>query len=444
LGDYDESINSINKSEIKNSLEETENWFKHWPTQEIPDTYEEWQKIGFSDIAAAESDFDDSNWATIELPGRFDRLSTDEFNGAMWLRKKFVIQDTTADYMLKIMAIDDMDATYINGQKIGGLAGAGFYNVAREMTIPKSLLVQGSNIIAIRAIDTGGPGSVTGPMTISNNKGENISIEGSWKSRLIAEIFKGKFYAYDLNVGVSERPDIFQFHPNLPTVLFNGMINPLVPYTIKGAIWYQGESNVGRDEQYKRLFPTMIKDWRDKWSYDFPFYFVQIAPFIYNPNPSEQVSQKLRDAQRYALNTPKTGMVVTLDIGDPTNIHPANKQDVGKRLARLALANDYGKEVVSSGPLYKQIEKSGSKLTIEFDHIGSGLVASVNGLSGFEIAGSDKIYFPAVAKIIENKIEVTSPSVTSPKYVRYAWRDASTASLFNVEGLPASSFTSDE
>jgi sialate O-acetylesterase len=444
LGDFDETINSLNESEFKNSAENTENWFKQWPTHEIPNTDDQWQNTDFSDLAAAESDFDDSNWGTIELPGRYDQLSTGVFDGAMWLRREFAIQDTTADYTLKINAIDDMDATYINGQKIGGLVGAGFHNVAREMTIPKSLLKQGSNIIAIRAIDTGGPGSITGPMTISNNKGDNVSIAGSWKTRLVAEIFNGKFYAYDLKIGALERPSIFQFHPNLPTVLFNGMINPLVPYTIKGAIWYQGESNVGRDEQYKQLFPTMIKDWRDKWGYDFPFYFVQIAPYIYNLNPSEQVSQKLRDAQRYSLNTSKTGMVVTLDIGNPINIHPANKQDVGKRLAKLALSNDYGKEVVSSGPLYKHIEKTGRKLTIEFDNIGGGLVSSEAGLSGFEIAGLDKVYFSAVAKIIENKIEVASLSVASPEYVRYAWRDASVASLFNLEGLPASSFTSEE
>ena len=173
----------------------------------------------------------------MELPGRYDQLSSGEFDGAIWLRKKFIVQDITSDYILKIKAVDDMDATYINGQKIGGVAGSGSYNVAREMTIPKSLLVQGSNSIAIRAIDGGGPGSITGPMTISNNKGNTISIEGSWKTRLVAEIFNGKFYAYDLKMDLSERPNTFKFHSSFPTVLFNGMIHPLVPYTIKGAIW---------------------------------------------------------------------------------------------------------------------------------------------------------------------------------------------------------------
>jgi sialate O-acetylesterase len=346
--------------------------------------------------------------------------------------------------MLNIGAIDDMDATYVNGQKIGGLAGTGFWNVPREMTIPKSLLLQGSNTIAIRAIDTGGPGVVSGPMTLSTSASDIISIEGSWKYQLIAEIFMGKFYVYDLQTDISERPNVFRFHPNLPSVLFNGMIHPLVPYTIRGAIWYQGESNVGRDEQYRRLFPAMIEDWRKQWRYDFPFYFVQIAPFIYNSNPTEQVSQKLRDAQRYSLKVDKTGMVVSLDIGNPTNIHPANKQDVGKRLAGLALANDYRKDLIASGPLYRQVEKSGNKLIVEFDHVGSGLVASNRGLLGFEIAGSDKNYISAVAKIVDNKVEVSNPSVTSPEFVRYAWRDNSVASLFNLEGLPASTFTSED
>ena len=441
LGDFDEMIDNMENPEIQNV---TENWFQHSETQEIPITDKQWQGINFSDLEATELHFDDSQWDTIELPGRYDQINEGEFDGAIWLRKKFNIQNVSSDYVLQIAAIDDMDATYINGQKIGGLAGAGYHTAAREMAIPKSLLNKGSNIIAIRAIDTGGPGSISGPMTISNIKGDTISIEGSWNTHLVAEIFRSKFYAYDLNVNISERPEIFQFHPNLPSVLFNAMINPLVNYTINGAIWYQGEANVGRDEQYKRLFPAMIEDWREQWGNNFPFYFVQIAPYIYNPNPDEQVSQKLRDAQRYSLKTPKTGMVVTLDIGNSKNIHPANKQDVGERLARLALANDYEKDIIPSGPLYKRLEKSGSKLIIKFDHVGSGLVSSDSGLTGFEIAGVNKVYVPANATIKGNTVEVWNPSLVAPLYVRYAWRDDSIASLFNLEGLPASSFTSDE
>ncbi len=439
LRDFDKKIEVLGN--LQNS---TESWFKKWPTQEVPKTDEQWQSISFSDLAAAKSNYDDSKWITIKLPGRFDLLNPGEFDGAMWFRKEFIVEDITADYVLKIGAIDDMDATYINGKKIGGLAGQRAANAPREMIIPKSLLVKGKNTISIRAIDNGGPGAISGQMTISNNKGADISIEGNWKCRLVAEIYKGKFYTYDLQTNVSERPDISQLNSNSPTVLFNAMINPLVPYTIKGVIWYQGESNVGRAEQYKRLFPIMIEDWRDKWGYEFPFYFVQLAPFIYSAPDQKEQSQKLRNAQRYALKLPKTGMVTTLDIGYLKTAHPPYKQEVGNRLARFALANDYGKKMIASGPLYKKVSSSGNKLIIEFESIGSGLLASDKGLTNFEIAGADKVYVPAQAKIVNNKVVVSSPSVAAPVYVRYAWSDSSAATLFNKEGLPASTFTSED
>ena len=439
LGDFNEAIKSLALIKDEKLVEE---WFGDSVIQDLPKTKEEWNNINFSDFEATSANYDDSQWKTLNLPGRFDLLNHGEFNGAIWLRKKFLIEDILTDYVLKIGAIDDMDATYINGQKIGGLTGAGVHNTLREMTIPKGLLKKGSNTIAIRAIDTGGPGNVTGKMTISNTKGKIISIAGSWKHQIIAEIYLDKFYSYHLTTDISKRPAIFKIHPNMPTVLFNAMINPLTSYNIKGAIWYQGESNVGRSEQYKRLFPVMIEDWRNAWGYDFPFYFVQIAPFLYTQNPSDQVSQKLRDAQRYSLKTPNTGMVVTLDIGVPTNIHPGNKQDVGKRLAGLALANDYGKKIIASGPLFTHVEFLENSLLVNFDFVGGGLICSTPELSGFEIAGADGIFVPAKAKIVNNKVEVSNASINSPKYVRYAWSDYFDASLFNKERLPASSFTS--
>ncbi len=239
---------------------------------------------------------------------------------------------------------------------------------------------------------------------------------------------------------MGEKPKI---NSNSPTVLFNAMINPLIPYTIKGVIWYQGESNVGRAEQYKKLFPLMIEDWRNKWGHQFPFYFVQLAPNVYkDPNQKGQAAP-LRDAQRYALKLPKTGMVSTLDIGYLITAHPPNKQEVGSRLARFALANEYGKNVVVSGPLYQKTIASGRELIVGFDFVGSGLLASEKGLTNFEVAGADKVYVPAQAKIVGNKVVVSSPSVAAPVYVRYAWGDTSEATLFNKEGLPASTFTSE-
>ena len=265
----------------------------------------------------------------------------------------------------------------------------------------------------------------------------------AWTSRGYLE----KVGDFNATIAEQEKPqnktDKPKINSNSPTVLFNAMINPLIPYTIKGVIWYQGESNVGRAEQYKRLFPNMIEDWRNKWGYQFPFYFVQLAPYIYKDPKQTEQSQKLRDAQRYGLKLPKTGMVSTLDIGYLKTAHPPNKQEVGNRLARFALANDYGKNLVVSGPLYKKVVASGKELIVDFDYVGSGLLASDKGLTNFEIAGADKVYVPAQAKIVNNKVVVSSPSVAAPVYVRYAWSDSSAATLFNKEGLPASTFTSE-
>jgi len=439
LGDFNEKIDGL-----ENLQESANSWFKRWPVQKIPQTNEQWKAIGFSDADAAKPNFDDSRWTEIKLPGRIDLSPSGELDGAIWLRRTFVVEDITSDYVLKIGSVDDMDVSYINGKYVGGLVGGGFANTPREITVPKSILIKGKNVIAIRVIDTGGQGLVRGPISITNNKGASISMEGNWRSRWVAEMLNGKFYTYGLQTDISKRPNISKLNSNSPTVLFNAMINPLIPYTIKGVIWYQGESNVGRAEQYKRLFPIMIEDWRDKWGDELPFYFVQLAPYLYDAADQKEQSQKLRDAQRYGLKLPKTGMVSTLDIGLLTTVHPPYKKEVGDRLARFALANEYGKKLVSSGPIFEKATASGNELLLEFASIGSGLLASDKGLSNFEIAGSDKVYKPAQAKIVNNKVVVSNSSIANPVYVRYAWSDGSSATLFNKEGLPAGTFNSEQ
>jgi len=440
IGDFNKTIDGLGK--LQNTINK---WYDKCTYQAVPQSDDDWKNIQLYDQAAAQPKYNDSKWETMKLPGRFDRLSSGDFDGVMWLRRKFVVEDITADYVLKVGSVDDMDETYINGQKVGGLMGGGFANTGREMAIPASLLVKGVNTIAIRAIDTGGPGFVNGPIVLTSKKGD-VSLEGEWKARLIAENVSGKFYSFGLQANLSERPNISLLNSNSPAVLFNAMIHPLIPYTIKGVIWYQGESNVGRAEQYKRLFPLMIQDWRSRWGYEFPFYYVQIAPFLYDAADQKNQSQKLRNAQRYALQLPKTGMVVTLDIGKLSTAHPAFKQDVGHRLARFALANEYGKKQVTSGPLYKKVTVTGHKLTIQFDPktVGSGLKASSEELAGFEVAGKDKVYVPAHAEIVDNNIIVGSSLIIKPVYVRYAWSDGFAATLYNKEGLPASTFSSEE
>ncbi len=232
-----------------------------------------------------------------------------------------------------------------------------------------------------------------------------------------------------------------------PANLYNGMLYPVLPYGIRGAIWYQGETNAGRAYQYRTLFPTLIKSWRAEWQEgDFPFYFVQLANFMAaKPEPSDSAWAELREAQSLTLKLPATGQAVIIDIGEAGNIHPKNKQDVGKRLALWALAKTYGKDVVYSGPIYKSHEIQGDKIVLSFDSIGGGLVAKGGGqLKGFAIAGSDKKFVWADARIEGDKVVVSSPKVKSPVAVRYAWADNPECNLYNQADLPASPFRTDD
>ena len=244
-------------------------------------------------------------------------------------------------------------------------------------------------------------------ISLINPSGVSTSLAGKWNYRVSAEVFDQineefftwpyySFYLYeDQPIDFSKRTRVQSYTQNSKSALFNGMINPLIPYNIKGSIWYQGENNVARYREYETLFPAMIEDWREKWNAKFPFYFVQIAPYKnYNG-----LSSLLRDAQRKTLKVDKTGMVVTLDIGDIDDIHPSNKHDVGNRLAGLALQNEYEKNSVASGPLYKRFEVAENTLIIEFDFIGSGLMTHDSELSEFEIAGANKLFVPAKAMI---------------------------------------------
>jgi sialate O-acetylesterase len=224
------------------------------------------------------------------------------------------------------------------------------------------------------------------------------------------------------------------------------MIAPLIPYGIGGAIWYQGESNASRAYQYRKLFPAMIKNWRNDWGQGkFPFLFVQLANFMaIDPEPADSMWAELREAQSMTLDLPNTGMAVIIDIGEANDIHPKNKQDVGKRLALWALARSYGKKLVYSGPIYKSTKIKGDKVVLYFDHVGGGLIATGDGpLKGFAIAGADRKFVWADAKIDGDNIVVSSGEVSAPVAVRYAWADNPVCNLYNEEGLPASPFRTD-
>jgi sialate O-acetylesterase len=234
-------------------------------------------------------------------------------------------------------------------------------------------------------------------------------------------------------------------HPRNPSCLYNAMISPLLPYGIRGAIWYQGESNASRSYQYGSLFPEMIKDWRNRWDQGaFPFLFVQLANFRVYYSQHHEAWAELRESQTNTLSLPRTGMAVTIDIGEAGNIHPLNKQDVGKRLALWAQATVYKQSVVYSGPLYKSMRKSKGTIKISFDHLGGGLVAHDGSPRGFTIAGKDRKFYKALAKIDGNRIIVWSDEVPNPVSVRYGWLDYPDCNIYNKAGLPASPFRTDE
>jgi sialate O-acetylesterase len=236
-------------------------------------------------------------------------------------------------------------------------------------------------------------------------------------------------------------------HPYSPAGLYNGMIVPIIPYGIRGAIWYQGESNAGRAYQYRKLFPAMIKNWRQAWHEgDFPFLCVQLANWReIKSEPSESDWAELREAQLMTLSEPNTGMAVTIDIGEAISIHPLNKQDVGKRLALWAMAKTYGKDTVYSGPLYKFMVVDGNKAILHFEHVGGGLVAGGGEpLKGFAIASADHKFVWADAKIEGDTVVVSCDKVSEPAAVRYGWADNPICNLYNKAGLPASPFRTDD
>ena len=412
---------------------------------------DKWEKLDFKDDKYISSSYQDyTKWEKLILPGSFDNVfETNDFDGAILFEKSFSLKEVKGDYTLNLGPISDMEFTYINGEKIGSSLGKKSL-ANKSYKIPKNLLKTGQNSIIIKVINQYNEGKV-GEISLNNSLGANASLNGIWNYKVIAEVYNQfnekeqtwpyySFYLYeDPSINFSKRPQVQSYTQNSKSALFNGMINPIIPYNIKGSIWYQGENNVSRFKEYETLFPAMIKDWRKKWNSDFPFYFVQIAPFEnYNG-----LSSSLRNVQRKTLKVEKTGMVVTLDIGEIDDIHPSNKHDVGYRLAGLALSNDYGKPMVASGPLYKNSEVSGNKLIVTFDFIGSGLTSYDKELSAFEIAGADKKYVAAEAYIENNKVYINSSKIQNPKYARYAWKDTSVASLFNREGLPASTFTTE-
>jgi sialate O-acetylesterase len=382
-------------------------------------------------------DYNSDAWPNMKIPGQWEsqHMGLDELDGVVWFRKELTLDAAEASkpVVLNLGQIDDEDETYINGAVAGSTKS---YSAERHYTVAPGVFKAGKNVIAIRVNDTGGGGGIDGDSASLNvTTGErNISLAGNWNFR-VARIESG---AGNVN-------------PNsYPTLLFNAMINPIIPFGIRGALWYQGEANADRAYEYRISFPLMINDWRQHWGQgSFPFYFVQLASFNAGNGDSEHGSSwaELREAQTRTLRLPNTGMAVTTDIGESNDIHPKNKQDVGKRLAAIALNNIYGHTMQYSGPVYESLAVEGNKIVLSFTHTGSGLMTKdkYGYIRGFEVAGGDHHFHYAKAWISGNKVIVSSDAVNEPMDVHYAWADdAGDANLYNQEGFPAVSFRTDQ
>ena len=379
------------------------------------------------------TEYSEADWTTVEMPNVIKDLGIGYYEGMVWLRKKVTLPDSLGQNDLTInLGHPEMNySLYFNGQEI--CKNIWYSNATHTYTIPKRLVQHGVNTIALRIAMLWGGGGLNLPAEdiYITNGSSKISLAGKW------------LYKKDLEPAF---PKILNYQ-YYPTVLFNGMINPLIPYGIKGFIWYQGEANSADAYNYRKLFPMLISDWRNRWKQgNLPFLFVQLANFMKTkPLPSESEWAELREAQTLSLSQPNTGMACTIDIGEANDIHPKNKQEVGRRLALIANKLVYKKEVIESGPVYKSSRKTGNRIHIIFEHIGSGLSTKEGmDIKGFAIAGKDKQFYWANAIIEGNEAVVYSDKVAEPVAVRYAWADNPDCNLINSEGLPAVPFRTDE
>jgi sialate O-acetylesterase len=450
FAEFSEPLKKLDQSR-ENFLSLTQ-WITQHPSVVLreQDPLHKWNGLVFGDESCSARDYNDSSWQSMKLPTLWEQAALGEFDGAVWFRKQVTIPSAWIgkDVVLQLGPIDDMDETYVNGKKIGQYMERGFYNVNRIYKIDKSIVKDSLLQIAVRVIDYGGGGGIWGngiKMIVYQDTSSNgISIDGDWKYLPVAEYRTNTFYVFGaVGNDFAQRPKHpLDFSPNTPTALYNAMINPLVPFAIKGVIWYQGENNVPNPSVYYKLFPAMIADWRNVFSSgEFPFYFVQIAPYDYGT----QQSQYIREAQLQTLSVKNTGMAATMDIGNPKNIHPTNKEEVGKRLAAWALAKTYGKKMAYSGPLYKSMKPVKGKMVLSFDYATKGLVLKArNGNYNFSIAGEDRIFKSANVTVVGTQLIVSNPDIQKPIAVRYAWSNTEEGTLFNQEGLPAPSFRTDD
>ncbi|RZL50762.1 MAG: sialate O-acetylesterase [Pedobacter sp.] len=372
---------------------------------------------------------DESGWLEMNVPGYWADGSLGKVNGVIWFKKEIEVPASMVGKSVKLLLgrIVDADSVFINGNFVGTTS---YQYPPRRYLFNEGILEKGKNTITVRIVNNSGNGGfVMDKEYLLVSGKDTINLQGKWKYKLGAKM---------------EQSPSQTFVRWKTTGLYNAMINPLTNYAIKGALWYQGEANTNKPEEYKSLMQTLITDWRAQWKQNFPFLYVQLPSFMDElKQPSESGWASLRQQQLDLLTMPNTRMAVTIDLGEWNDIHPLNKKDVGERLALQARSLVYGeKKMVSSGPIFKSLIKDKNQVVINFSDAGSGLMAKGNQpLKYFEVAGADKKFVWAKAEIKNGKVVVWSDHVVNPMYVRYAWaNNPAAANLYNKEGLPASPF----
>ena len=378
----------------------------------------------------------EEGWSKCTVPGFLQFQGLEGYHGFFWMRKDVNIPESWAgkDLQLLLGTVDDNDCTFFDGVFVGHTELCIFQ---REYKVPGDIVKPGLHTISLRVRDDGGLSGIMGDvnnLVLKGPDGTSIPLTGEWLCRETVNPADAPLFPIDLDNNYSG-----------PTTLYNSMIYPLRDYKIRGVIWYQGESNASAAADYKVYMPAMIRDWRQTWGYDFPFYFAQITAYSKEQTgPEHSEWAQLREAQLQSLTVENTGMAVLIDIGDANDIHPKNKVDVGRRLALNALAGTYGKDVVFSGPIYSGYSIEGNSIRISFNHVEGGLFTSDGKQpEGFWMAGPDRIFHKAEAKIEGDTVVVTCKEVDNAISVRYAWADNPRCNLINGHRLPASPFRTD-
>ncbi len=374
-------------------------------------------------------------WKSINIPGYWEDQGIKDLNGTVWYRREMEVPASMIGKPVSVFLgrIIDADMLYVNGKQVGGTT---YQYPQRRYQIPSDLLKTGKNLLVIKVTNTAGKGGFVPdkPYYLFSEK-DTIDLKGTWQYK-VGEVFapmQGNFGG-----GFSAQ--------NQPTALYNAMVAPSINFAIKGFLWYQGETNSGKADEYVKLQPAQILDWRKKWNQsDLPFLYVQLPNYMdANYLPSESQWAALRDAQLKSLSVPNTAMAVGIDLGEWNDIHPDNKKTVGERLALAAQKLVYHENITASGPLFQSATIEGNRIIISFTNVGSGLKTNdEEDVREFAVAGADKKFVWANAKIVGDKIEVSNNKITAPMYVRYAWADNPNVNFYNKEGLPAAPFKTD-